>query len=143
LVPELVVRRDAAAITTAEICIEEAASWPPLQDVSAATASSAQRGTALQRAERAAAAASTPRDHLPTHPGTAKIGTDCSGSRGSRGGSGSRGSSGTITGCSAAPGEVQTPFVKPVTMTPNALLWEDEAVSEVVFNPLFYGDDVI
>lgn len=130
LVPELVVRRDTAAITT-DMCIEESA-WPP-QDPSGATGPSAQRGTVLQMTERAAAASPTPRGYLPTRPSAAKIST----------GTGTGTGNGTTTGGIPALGEAQTPFVEPFTMTPNALLWEDEVVSEVVFNPLFYGDDVI
>jgi hypothetical protein len=131
LVPELVVRRDTADTVATDVCIEESA-WPP-QAASSATGPSAQRGTALQMMERAAAASPTPRGYLPTRPSAAKIST-CTGT-----GTGN----GTATVGIPALGEAQTPFVEPFTVTPNALLWEDEVVSEVVFNPLFYGDDVI
>jgi hypothetical protein len=39
--------------------------------------------------------------------------------------------------------EGQTPAKERAALTPNAMLWEDEEVSEVVFNPLLYGDDAI
>jgi hypothetical protein len=127
------VRRNNDVITT-DVCIEESA-WPP-QDASGAAGPSAQRGAALQLTERAVAAASpTSRGYLPTRPSAAKIST-CTGT-------GTGTGNGTTTGGIPVLGEAQTPFVEPFTMTPNALLWEDEVVSEVVFNPLFYGDDVI